>query len=305
MSGSTHLRGLVIAGVLAAVALALVFVTLGMNQSTSSAAPQPVLSLKARKHTAAVETPKKVVKHKRLDANFVAALKAGLPRSIAHALAANRVAVISLATINDPVAAMATHEAKAGAQLAGVAFAQVSVDRDGGDASRLTSLLGVLPVAPATLVYLRPSTLVTTLPGFNDRTTVQQAATNADPHPAGAGARGSGWASQADAVCATTYAGVSASGGAAKLTLAQGLSVYGAMYRQLVALVPPAASKPRVVRANAQLKGSLTLLRQGAAAKAQGKPAAGYNAQSVTAAARFAAAYKALGVPSCGDKTSS
>jgi hypothetical protein len=34
-------------------------------------------------------------------------------------------------------------------------------------------------MAPATLVYIRPATLYVTLPGFNDRTIIQQAAANA------------------------------------------------------------------------------------------------------------------------------
>jgi len=174
MSASSHLRGLVIAGALAAVALALAFVTLAMNQSTSSAAPQAIL----KTTHAAAKAHKTVVKHKTLDPNLVAALKAGLPRSIANALASHRVAVIALTSAEDPVAVMAAREARAGAQLAGASFAQISVDRDGGDAAALTRVLGSLPVAPATLVYIRPSTLVVTMPGFNDKTTVQQAAIN-------------------------------------------------------------------------------------------------------------------------------
>jgi hypothetical protein len=175
MSASSHLRGLVIAGALAAVALALAFVTLAMNQSTSSAASPALLKTTP---AATAKAPKKVVKHKLLDPNLVAALKAGLPRSIANALAAHRVAVVALTSAEDPIAVMAAREAQAGAQLAGASFAQISVDRDGGDAAALTRVLGRLPVAPATLVYIRPSTLVVTMPGFNDKTTVQQAAVN-------------------------------------------------------------------------------------------------------------------------------
>ena len=74
---------------------------------------------------------------------------------------------------------LATRETKAGARLAGASFVRVSVDHDGGDASALTALLGKLPVAPATLVYVRPGTLYLQMPGFNDKTTVQQAAHSA------------------------------------------------------------------------------------------------------------------------------
>jgi hypothetical protein len=163
---SPHLRGIVIAGGLAVVALALGFVTLAMNQSSSSAAPHTVLSLKAR-HLAGAKPAKpaaKPVKRKPLNAHLVAALKLGLPRS---------------------VAVLATRETEAGARLAGASFVRVSVDHDGGDASALTALLGKLPAAPATLVYVRPGTLYLQMPGFNDKTTVQQAAHTASRAPAG------------------------------------------------------------------------------------------------------------------------
>jgi hypothetical protein len=184
---SPHLRGIVIAGALAVVALALGFVTLAMNQSSSSAAPHTVLSLKAR-HLASTKSAKptaKPVKRKPLNVNLVAALKAGLPRSIARGLAAHRVTVVALSSSTDSVATLATRETEAGAHLGGASFVRVSVDHDGGDASALTALIGKLPAAPATLVYIRPGTLYVQMPGFNDKTTVQQAARNAARAPAG------------------------------------------------------------------------------------------------------------------------
>jgi hypothetical protein len=184
---SPHLRGIVIAGGLAVVALALGFMTLAMNQSSSSAAPHTVLSLKAR-HLASTKPAKptaKPVKRKPLNANFVAALKAGLPRSIARGLSAHRVTVVALTSSTDSVATLAKRETEAGAHLGGASFVRVSVDHDGGDASALTALLGKLPTAPATLVYIRPGTLFLQMPGFNDKTTVQQAARNAARAPAG------------------------------------------------------------------------------------------------------------------------
>jgi hypothetical protein len=188
MAASPHLRGIVIAGVLAAVALALGFVTLGMNQSKSSAAPHTVLSLAQRGLASAkpAAQAKKVVKHKAPNVNLVAALKAGLPRSVAEGLAANRVTVVTLTSVEDAVAGLSMHEAEAGAKLAGASFVSVGVDHDGGDASKLTGLLGELPTAPATLVYVRPGKLFVQLPGFNDRTVVQQAAHSAFDAPAAA-----------------------------------------------------------------------------------------------------------------------
>ncbi len=184
---SPHLRGIVIAGALAVVALALGFVTLAMNRSSSSAAPHTVLSLKAR-HLAGskpAQPAAKKVKPQAPNPHLVAALKAGLPRSIARGLAAHRVTVVALTSPQDSVAALATRETQAGARLGGASFVRVSVDRDGGDASALTAVLGKLPTAPATLVYVRPGTLYLQMPGFNDKTTVQQAAKNALSAPAG------------------------------------------------------------------------------------------------------------------------
>jgi hypothetical protein len=197
VTGSAHLRGIVIAGVLAAVALALGFVTLAMNQSASHAAAPAILPLKLRHHVAAASTTKTqvvkttvalkkahVAKKKKphvvhVSPNFTAALKAGLPRSVARALAAHPVAVVQLTSSNDQVAKLGLGEARVGATLAKASFVTVDVDGDGGDVEVLTRLLGQLPVAPATLVYIRPATLYVSLLGFNDRTIVQQAAANA------------------------------------------------------------------------------------------------------------------------------
>ena len=183
-TASPHLRGIVIAGVLAAVALALGLVTLGMNQSRSSAAAHTVLSLKQRglasaKAAPAKKTAKKGAPKKVPNAHLVAALRAGLPPSVAVGLALRPVTVVALTSLTDSVAGLSMHEAEAGAALAGASFVAIGVDRDGGDASLLTAVLGKLPVAPATLVYVRPAKLYVLLPGFNDRTVVQQAAHSA------------------------------------------------------------------------------------------------------------------------------
>jgi len=182
MSG--HLRGIVIAGGLAVLALALAFLTLSMNSTAAPAAPHKILPLKVRHalaKKAAVKTAKaKSVKPKpRVDANFLAAKKAGLPVSIAHALASRPVVVVALSSKEDALAQLSAAEARTGAGLAGAAFRLVSVDRDGGAVEGLTRLLGSLPSSPATLVYVRPATLAATLAGFSDRTVVQQAAASA------------------------------------------------------------------------------------------------------------------------------
>jgi hypothetical protein len=191
VTGSAHLRGIVIAGVLAAVALALGFVTLAMNQTASQAATPPaIIPLHLRHHVAgarttssATKTTLQVAKKKpvvRVNPNFTAALKAGLPRSVARALAAHPVAVVQLTSHTDQVAQLAFGEARVGTALAGASLVSIDVDGNGGDVEVLTRLLGKLPIAPATLIYIRPATLYVTLPGFNDRTIIQQAAANAN-----------------------------------------------------------------------------------------------------------------------------
>jgi type IV secretory pathway VirB10-like protein len=187
VTASSHLRGIVIAGVLAAVALALGLATLAMNQTASRAATHPIVPLKLR-HPAKVVHPnaaqpstskKKTPAAPKPNPNLVAALKAGLPRSVARALAAHPVVVVQLTSQRDDVAKLTSGEARSGAGLAGASFVSVDVDSNGGDVQTLTRLLGQLPIAPASLVYTRPAKLYVTLTGFNDRTTVQQAAANA------------------------------------------------------------------------------------------------------------------------------
>jgi hypothetical protein len=194
VTASLHLRGIVIASVLAAVAVALGFVTLAMNQTASRAAARPILPHKLAKVAPSIKkSPAKKAVHTAPKPNphLVAALKAGLPVTVARALAAHPVVVVQLTSQDDGVAKLALGEARAGAALAGASFLAVGVDSNGGTVGALTRLLGKLPVAPASLVYARPAKLYVTLAGFNDRTTVQQAAENA-ASPAAAGMAATG-----------------------------------------------------------------------------------------------------------------
>jgi len=210
---SGHLRGIIIAGALAALALGLGFVTLMMNKTASTATPHVIIPLKDRHHSArpaarksaapvkslhhaartamrkappAVKVKKvapavkvKKVAVKRPDPNLVAALKAGLPREVALALAKRAVVVVEVSSSADPVGKLSAGEAKVGAALAGAEFVGVNIDHDGGAVAALTTALGKLPDAPAALIYVRPAKLVLTLAGFADRTVVQQAASSA------------------------------------------------------------------------------------------------------------------------------
>jgi hypothetical protein len=194
VNASAHLRGIVIAGVLAAVALALGFVTLTMNQTASQAAPKVIKPLHPRSaaKTAAAKAGKaktgkaKTVKSKP-NAHVVAALAAGLPQAVAAQFATHSVVVVELASQRDQVSMLAAGEAKAGAKAAGAGFVAINVDVD-GLSSKLTTALGKLPSAPAALVYVRPATVANTLVGFVDRTAVQQAITSAESSAAAAAA---------------------------------------------------------------------------------------------------------------------
>jgi hypothetical protein len=182
-----QLRAILLAGTLAALALVLGFMTLARNQADSSAgtvkAIVPLhLRAKAKPRAAAQAPAAKAVAAKPVakpDANVAAALAAGLPRGIAVQLGAHRVVVVQLFSGSDEVDRLARDEAAAGAKDGGAGFVAVNVDRDNADAAALTRVLGSLPPAPASLVYVRPAALYVTLAGFNDHTTVRQAAANA------------------------------------------------------------------------------------------------------------------------------
>lgn len=222
VSGSTHLRGIAIAGALAALALAGAFLTFAMNQDASKAATPPtILPLKDR-HPAMAKVAPKVTpattvaakakpkvkakpKPPPVDPNLKAALAAGLPRTIAEGLAQSPVAVVELSSDEDTVSEQATAEAKAGAQLGGAAFVSLDVDKDSTTVQALARLLEQVPDAPAALIYTRPATLALTLTGYVDQTVVAQAVANADPalaFPPSSVQMPASWASKANALCA-------------------------------------------------------------------------------------------------------
>ncbi|HUZ80900.1 MAG TPA: hypothetical protein VMU73_01505 [Gaiellaceae bacterium] len=297
MGVTAHLRGIVIAGGLAALALALGFVTLLMNQTASQASVHTVLPLKARHHTRSTSAVKVPAARpvRRPDPNVVAALQAGLPRSVAKALADAPVAVVELTSKEDPVAQLALGEAKAGAALAGASFVSVDVDQNGGDVQTLTRLLKQLPTAPAALIYERPGTLYVTLPGFNDRTTVQQAAENATPAPAPTVAHVltsvPDWATRASVLCRQAYARIGALGGSgspAKLaTHKSQFDAAGAGFlAQMKALTPAAGKGAQVAQLNA------LLARNFAAEDAMVVAATSHNVGALAAARTRAAGYQ-------------
>jgi hypothetical protein len=167
----------------------------------ATAAPKKVVAKKAAttKAVAHKAVPKKVVA-KKVDAKpavkpapaptakpkaHVPAVIDGMPSALALALRAHRVVVVSLFTPDSSVDAMATAEARGGAETAHVGFVAFSV-ADEKIVSPLTSLLTGAPTpadrvldGPAVLVFVRPNSLFVRLNGFADRDTVAQAAANA------------------------------------------------------------------------------------------------------------------------------
>jgi hypothetical protein len=190
------------------------FLMLGRGQSSSNAAVpviKPLHPVKKHVTTAPKQaTAKKVVAAKKVAATkTAAAAKAkpadkpapkpkavakpkhtpavinGMPSALALALRAHPVVVVSLFTPDSSVDAMATAEAKHGAQAARVGFVAFNV-ADNKIVAPLSALLAGAPTpadrvldGPAVLVFERPSTLFVRFNGFADRDTVAQAAANA------------------------------------------------------------------------------------------------------------------------------
>jgi hypothetical protein len=109
----------------------------------------------------------------------------GMPASLALALQTHPVVVVSLFTPDASVDAIATKEARRGAEVAHAGFVALNV-ADEKIVAPLSSLLtGASTPAdrildgPAVLVFRRPNTLFVRFNGFMDSDTVAQAAANA------------------------------------------------------------------------------------------------------------------------------
>lgn len=108
----------------------------------------------------------------------------GLPITVADALHAHKIVVVSVFDPQSSTDAISYAEAKAGAGEAGAGFVGVSV-LDNPAAGALTSVLpggGLLP-EPGILIYRRPGTLVQLINGFADRDVVAQAAASSETAP--------------------------------------------------------------------------------------------------------------------------
>jgi hypothetical protein len=105
------------------------------------------------------------------------AVAAGLPLSLAQALAVNGTVVAVVYNPQSQVDGIAFAEARAGAALAGAGFVGLNVLSQ-AEVGKLTEQLGLLP-DPAVLVFTRPAVLAARIDGFADKETVAQAAQNA------------------------------------------------------------------------------------------------------------------------------
>jgi cytoskeletal protein RodZ len=135
-------------------------------------APGTTSKATAKPKAVAKAAPKPVAKPKPTPVRLVA----GLPVELAAALEQHGVVVVSIYNPRANDDRIAVAEASAGAALAGVGFAGLSVldqDQIGG----VTRAVGVLD-SPAVLIYQRPGRVIGQLHGFADRETVAQAVAN-------------------------------------------------------------------------------------------------------------------------------
>jgi hypothetical protein len=193
VSLNPRVRILAAAGFAAMLALLGGFMVLGGGGSSSSAAVPVIKPLHpVKKHAAAVAAVKTKAAPKQVAAKpkakpkvHVPAVINGMPSALALALRSHAVVVVSLYTPDSSVDAMATDEARHGAQVAHAAFVAFNV-ADEKVVSPLSSLLTGAPTpadrvldGPAVLVFVRPNSLFVRLNGFADSDTVAQAAANA------------------------------------------------------------------------------------------------------------------------------
>ena len=207
---SQRVRILAAAALVALLALGAGMLLLGHGGSSSAAVPEikPLHPVKHHVHSTphkqrAKKTPlaaKKKPKHS------VPSVIDGVPASLALALRANDVVVVSLYAPKSSVDHLAVEEARQGASMAGAGFVALNV-ADEKVAAPLTSLLTSGATAadrvlddPAVLVFQAPRTLFVRLNGFNDRETVAQAAANAGAVKVTVSPSAT-WAGQANAIC--------------------------------------------------------------------------------------------------------
>ena len=178
MSSTPRFRVVGLAAGLAVFALVAGFFLLSRGQASSSAATtHTIVPLSKRTNGKVKKKPVKPAARKPAAKKVPAEAANGLPAALNTALARNEVVVVSLYAPNVELDDMATREARAGADAAGVGFVALDVLNE-RQSRPLTRQLGVLE-DPAVLVFRRPGELVVRFSGFADMQTVFQAARNA------------------------------------------------------------------------------------------------------------------------------
>src|SRR5262249_36919962 len=199
MTVSPPVRIAAIVGLLAALALGVGFMFMGHGNGTSSAPSHVVIrhhpfgpGAKAAtpstkpaakpagptKAGAAAKPAPVVHKSPARPVAELAALAAGVPAKIAHALGQSRVVVVEFSNPTAEVDAIAFAEAQAGAALAHVPFVPLNVLSQ-ADVGALTEQYGQTLPDPGLFIYTRPAKITFRFDGFVDKETVAQAAQNA------------------------------------------------------------------------------------------------------------------------------
>jgi hypothetical protein len=162
---------------------------LGRSSASSAASVHQIKPLHPRTKAEVALAPPKVkpAKAKAKAGVRRAAVIAGVPTPLAHALKRHAVVVLALVTPGSEVDNLTLAEAKAGAAAAHVGFAKVNVTNN-AQVEALSALIGTnadaqnrLLDAPSVLVFQKPQTLFVRLNGYVDEDTVEQAAVNAAP----------------------------------------------------------------------------------------------------------------------------
>jgi hypothetical protein len=190
LSVSPQIRIVALVGLVAVLGLMATAVALsrhGTSSPSGAAAPRVAPHhVRPAGPVTAPQTPSKpAVPRHRVNPFVAAAVAQGWPHPLATMFATNRVVVVEVYSSDSGLDLQALDEATAAARLVGAGLYAVDVGRKKTDrvARVIARKLGVL-TSPATLVLRRPGSLFVRLDGFQDQTSVAQAATNA-ASPAG------------------------------------------------------------------------------------------------------------------------
>ncbi len=185
---SPQMRIVALAGLLAVLGLMVVVFTLSRHSAAKSSEPTPGLvphqPVRPQVHVKPAPAPVKpaerpTVPRHRVNPVVTAALAAGWPKVVAKPLADSKVVLVELYSSEAPLDVAALAEVRGGARQAGVPVVALDVSRKADSSTRtILKKLGTLN-SPTALFVQRPGTLFVRLEGFQDQSSVAQAAANA------------------------------------------------------------------------------------------------------------------------------